>query len=61
VRYVNGIGHLAKQSVEQDGSRMAITLNSVQHYASHQYLQRWQFLALRYRTDLTNIHVGKVS
>jgi len=58
---IDRIRYLAKQAVEQDGSCMAITLNRVQHYATHQHLQGWQFLALCYRTDLADIHMGEVS
>jgi hypothetical protein len=58
---IHCISYLAEQSVEQDGSGVTITLNSVQHYAPHQYLQGWQFLTLCYRTYLTNVHMREVS
>jgi hypothetical protein len=61
MRYVNGIRYLAEQSVEQDCPCMAITLNGIKHYASHQHLQGWQFFTLCYRTDLADIHMGEVS
>jgi hypothetical protein len=40
---------------------MTITLDSVDDDPTHQHLQGWQFLTLRYRTDLTNVHMGEVS